>query len=249
VRASALERLAQHGRVDPSLAYRAARDPEPLVRLVAPRLADALPYALRADPLSPLLKDERRAVRIEAARVLAGGEARLPPERAPDWQRAAGEYLATLDYNADRPESVAALGNFRVAQGQFDEALRAFGDARRLEPSFVPAYVNAADALRAAGRDAEAVSLLEDGLVQVPGSADLHHVLGLAQVRLGQTDAALASLRRAVELAPDSARFTYVHAVAMHSTGRPQDAIRLLESALERWPADRDMLLRSRRSS
>jgi tetratricopeptide (TPR) repeat protein len=243
VRASALERLARHGRVDPSLAYRAARDPQPLLRLVAARLAEALPYPMRVESLMPLLDDERRAVRIEAARVLAGAEARLPPERAPDWQRAAGEYLGTLDYNADRPESVAALGNFRAAQGQLDEALRAYGDARRLEPTFIPAYVNAADALRATGRDAEAVSLLEEGLVQVPGSADLHHVLGLAQVRLGQTDAAVSSLARAADLAPRSARYAYVYAVALHSTGRPGEAIRQLERVLERWPADRDMLL------
>ncbi len=243
VRASALERLARHGRLDPSLAHRAARDPQPLLRLVAPRLADALPYPLRADLLAPLLTDERRAIRIEAARALAGGESRLPADSAPDWRRAADEYRATLHYNADRPESVTALGSFNAALGQFDEALRAFADARRLEPEFIPAYVNAADALRATGRDAEAAALLEEGLVQAPGSADLHHVLGLAQVRLGQTDAALASLERAVELAPESARFTYVYAVGLHSTGRPAEAIRLLETALERWPADRDMLL------
>ena len=243
VRASAIERLARVSRPDPGLARLVARDPEPLLRLAAARLADGLPPPARPEVLGPLLVDAHRAVRIEAARALAPARGGLPAADTPAWQQASAEYLDTLHYNADRPESVAALGNFHAALGRFEQALRAFGDARRLEPAFVPAYVNGADALRALGQDGEAVALLEEGLVQVPGSADLHHVLGLAQVRLGQTDRAVVSLRRAVELAPDSARFTYVYAVAMHSTGRPEDAIRLLESGLRRWPADRDMLL------
>jgi thioredoxin-like negative regulator of GroEL len=45
-----------------------------------------------------------------------------------------------------------------------------------------------------------------------------------------------------MELEPDSVRYTYVYAVALHSTGRLEDARRLLERSLQRWPADRDLL-------
>jgi tetratricopeptide (TPR) repeat protein len=243
VRASALERLARDGRPDVAQARRAAGDPEPLLRLAALRLGDVLPPAARVEALASLLRDERRAVRIEAARVLAGAQGSLSPDLQPAWQRAADEYVAALRYNADRPEASVALGGFYGALGRMEEAQAAFARALRLDPAFVPAYVNAADALRAMGRDAEAVATLEQGLEKAPDSAALHHSLGLAQVRLRQTDAAMRSLERAMELEPGSARYTYVYAVALHSTGRPAEAVKLLERALGRWPADRDMLM------
>jgi len=243
VRASALERLASHGGVGPDLASRAARDPEPLLRLAAARLADALPLEQRPAVLAPLLSDARLAVRIEATRALAGAQAGLPREFQSAWQLAADEYLATLSYNADRPESNVALGGFQAALGRPEVAQDAFARAIRIDPDFVPAYVNAADMQRALGRDSEAVLLLEQGLARVPDSAALHHSLGLARVRLGQTDAALRSLERAAALEPDAARYSYVYAVALHSTGRPAEAVQRLEQALRRWPNDRDMLL------
>ena len=72
VRASALARLGTVGSVDPELARRAATDPVPLVRLAAVELAEALPPAARTRAFAPLLADPRLAIRIEAARVLAG---------------------------------------------------------------------------------------------------------------------------------------------------------------------------------
>ena len=243
VRASALERLADYGQFDAGLARRAARDPEPLVRLAAARLGDALPPEERATALAPLLGDERRALRIEGARALAGAQSSLPPDLQTAWQRAADEYVATLRYNADRPEAQVALGGFYGSLGRLDEATAAFEAALKRDPGFVPAYVNAADVLRVMGRDAEAVTMLERGIAVVPDSAALHHGLGLARIRLRQTGAAMGSLQRAVELEPGSARYTYVYAVALHSTGRPADAVGVLDRALRRWPNDRDMLL------
>lgn len=49
-------------------------------------------------------------------------------------------------------------------------------------------------------------------------------------------------LARAAELDPASARFAYVHGVALHSAGRPREAFDALR-ALARHPADREILL------
>ena len=77
----------------------------------------------------------------------------------------------------------------------------------------------------------------------MPRNASLHHALGLAYVRAKQRPEALLELSRATQLAPDSARYTYVYAVALNSFGQGPAAIRLLERATVRWPGDRDMLL------
>jgi predicted Zn-dependent protease len=51
----------------------------------------------------------------------------------------------------------------------------------------------------------------------------------------------LTHLERAAARAPDNARFAYTYAVALHSAGRPQEAIAVLERGLQRHPNDHDM--------
>jgi tetratricopeptide (TPR) repeat protein len=222
---------------------RAARDAQPLVRLASVRLAERLPPADATRLLATLLADPLRAIRIEAARALAGEQQALGVAERAAWQRAADEYLATLAYTADRPEARVALGSFHARLGRFDEAQAAFTQARALDPDHLPAYLNAADALRQQGREPEAQRMLEQGLARAPKSAPLHHALGLALVRQGDTARALKELDQAARLAPDDARYTYVYAVALNSAGRPAEAITVLERATTRWPGDRDLRL------
>ena len=243
VRASAVERLAHTGSGDVSTAQRAARDAHPLLRLASVQLIELLPPQERLRLLAPLVSDPLRAIRVEAARAAAGQQDALAPERRAAWQQAADEYIATLRYTADRPEARTALGTFYSRLGRHDEAQAAFAQARALDPRHVPAYLNAADASRVQGSDAEARRMLELGLKQAPENAALHHALGLTLVRLGQPQEALRELERSARLAPAEPRYTYVYAVALNSTGKPSDALRVLERATARWPDNRDLLL------
>ena len=242
-RASALERLALAGSADAATAQRAAQDAQPLVRLASVRLAEALPPQQQLRVLARLTTDPLRAIRIEAARALAGQQDALPAEQQAAWQKAAEEYVATLRYTADRPEAGTALGTFYARLGKGDEAQAAFAQALALDAGYLPAYLNAADALRALGREAEAQKMLEQGLAREPKNATLHHALGLSLVRQGRHPEALRELQRATQLAPDELRYTYVYAVALNSTGRSADALRVLDRATARWPNDRDLLL------
>ena len=193
--------------------------------------------------LAPLLTDRLRAVRIEAARALAGQQERLTPDQRTAWQRAADEYVATLAYTADRPEARVALGSFRSRLGQHAEAQAAYSQALVLDPGFVPAYLNAADDWRAQGNEPQARALLEKGLAGAPKDAALHHALGLSLVREGDRKRALQEFERAAQLAPDQPRYTYVYAVALHSAAGTTDAIAVLERASTRWPGNRDVLM------
>jgi predicted CXXCH cytochrome family protein len=243
-RASALARL--RGSVDPRVvatALAAARDPSPLLRLAAASVADALPPEARLAVAGPLLADPLRAIRVEAAGALAGVPLeRLAPEARTAWARAAEDYVAAQRYADDRPEARTNLGTFYARLGRFDEAEAEFAAAIRLDPAFVPAYVNAADARRAQGREDDALRRLEEGLAAAPRSAALHHALGLAQARRKDEAGALASLARAASLEPDNARYAYVHAIALSSFGRSSEALRELERAAARWPVNRDIL-------
>jgi tetratricopeptide (TPR) repeat protein len=243
-RASALARLRGNGGPPVvAAALTAARDASPLIRLAAASLADALPPEARLAVAGPLLADPLRAIRVEAAGALAGVPLeQLAPEARTAWARAAQDYVAAQRHADDRPEARTNLGTFYARLGRFDEAQAEFVAAIRLDPAFVPAYVNAADACRAQGREDDALRRLQEGLAAAPRSAALYHALGLAQARRRNEAGALASLARAARLEPDNARYAYVHAIALSSFGRTADAVRELERAAARWPLNRDIL-------
>ncbi len=244
VRATAATLAQPHANPDSLPAVRALlQDADPSVRIAA------LGMIARADPANrvlsgaPLLADPVRGVRIEAARLLAD----IPDTQIPEGKRAARaaallEYENALALEADWPSGQVNLGNLRLQQGRGDEAIAAFERAIALDTGFPGAYVNLADALRQLGREPDAEKVLRQGLAALPRDADLHHSLGLLLTRKGDKMAALNEFVEAAKLAPDNARYAYVHAIAVDSAGKREQALTLLRSANKRHPNDLDIL-------
>jgi Flp pilus assembly protein TadD len=113
----------------------------------------------------------------------------------------------------------------------------------RLSPQFAPAAVNLADLYRQLGRDGEGDGVLRAAIARSPQDAGLHHALGLLLTRMKRPAEALDELRRASELAPDRARYAYVHAVALYSAGQREQAMAVLKQVLVDHPDDRDTLV------
>lgn len=219
------------------------RDADPLVRLGALRALAHAPPELRAQLAPPLLSDPLRAIRIEAVGVLAAVPAsQMNSEQRAAFDRAAREYIDTQRYNADRAEAHVNLGSFYAQRGEPVKAEQELTTAIELNPSFVPAYVNLADVYRMLGREADAERTLRQGLKRAPNSGILHHTLGLSLVRSKNADTALTELARAAKLEPGNARFAYVYAVALYSSGRAPQAIALLTKANAAHPDDTDIL-------
>jgi predicted Zn-dependent protease len=231
-----MARMPSQATVDAAL--RASHDSDPLVRHASIDVLANLPPPDRWRAVAPLLGDALRVVRIDAAVAVADS-----PAAASDatWLRAAGEYEATQRYLADRPEARVALATFYARQRRFDDAETQFRGAIGLDASFVPAYVNFADLYRARRQDADAERVLREGLAHAPHSGALQHALGLALIRLGRKDEALAALQLATRLAPDDARFAYVYAVGLDSAAKPDAAVTELTRALARHPNDRQL--------
>jgi len=243
-RASALEALGSLPSRDSVEAAQAlVSSADPLLRRGAIAALRPLPPGPRLAALAPLLDDPLRSIRLDAAEALADALAGASPAERQAFERAAADFEATHRYNADRAESRAALGNFHARQGRYEEAERGLEAAIALDPGFVPAYANLADLQRATARDADSERTLRRGLAQAGDHAALRHSLGLALVRLGRHEAALAEFERAAQLEPDDARYAYVHAVALHSAGRVVDARRELDRALGLHPDDRELLM------
>jgi Flp pilus assembly protein TadD len=244
-RASALPLLAPYVTPASEPAIKAAiADASPLVRMSAPRALPASPPPAVIQTIAPLLSDAVRAVRIEAARALAGTDLlALTPEQQTALVKATAELVAAEKVDADRPEAHLNLGLLDLRRREPAEAEAEYKTALRLDPAFVPALVNLADLDRARGMDEQGAELLRKAISIEPNSADVQHSLGLLLVRRHNYTGALDLLRRASELAPDNARYAYVYAVALNSTGASGQAMTVLDEAHRQHPADRDVLM------
>jgi tetratricopeptide (TPR) repeat protein len=215
----------------------------PLVRSATVRLLEQAPPKLRVQLAFPMLQDGLRAVRIEAARVLAG----MPPGDLDNNQqvmldKGLREYIQAQEVNAERPEAQVNLGNLYASQAQTDKAVSAYQTARALNPAFIPAYVNLADLYRSMDKDAQGEKVLRQALQVVPDSAEAHYALGLLLVRQKQADKALDELKLAAAANTEEPRYAYTWGVALYSTGHPQQAISVLTAAQNRYPKNTDIL-------
>ncbi len=219
------------------------KDENALVRLASVSALENLPAQIKVQWAYPLLSDEVRGVRIEAARILAS----IPLGELPEQQRkivdsATQEYVNSQAVNADRPEAQLNLGNFYTARQQYDKAKAAYQKAIELDSSFIAAYINMADLYRLQKNDKDANAVLEKAKLISPDNADVYYALGLSLIRQHKNDEAVSELKTAASLAPDNARYVYVYAVALNSTGDPAEAITQLQTAHERFPDDTDIL-------
>jgi Tfp pilus assembly protein PilF len=243
-RATAIAELGRRGGGEADTAIRQALGhSNALIRHSALSALTGADAATRSRLAAPLLSDPVRAVRLEAASLLADApSAQLDANQRAALDRALSGYVEAQRLNADRPEGRLNLGSLYARQSRYEQAEGEFRAAMRIEPQFVPAYVNLADMYRSRGRDQDSEKVLREGLRQVPDNAELHHALGLALAREKRLPEALVELRKAAVLAPDSARFAYVYGVGLHSSGKAGQGMTTLEQALKRHPDDRDIL-------
>ena len=214
------------------------RNSDPLIRLNALTALEAFPPQMRVRETFALLDDPVQMVRVEAARQLSA----IPPgdvdaATGAKLQRAFEEYRKTLLFNADRAESQSALGTFYANQEMPEKAEAAYREALRLQPYFVPAYVNFANFYQINGNEAAARDILQKGLEHVADDPSLLHALGLWYVRNKAPEKALEALRKAAVLAPENTRYQYVYAIALSETDMP-GAIRVLVTSLQKHTGD-----------
>ena len=218
-------------------------DGDPAVRAATVAMLERVPAGLRVQLAFPFLQDDVRAVRIEAARVLAA----IPAGDLDDRQQALlqqgiQEYIDSQLANAERAEAQTNLGNLYAQRGTPQQAEQAYRTALQLNPAYIPAWVNLADFYRARQDEAAADKTLRDAIARLPEVADLHYALGLSLIRQQQAGAAVTELHQAATLNPDSARYIYVYAVALNSIGKPAEALLVLQGAHNRFPNNTDIL-------
>ena len=181
-------------------------DSDPTVRGAAIRVQSAASPPVRTRRVLPVLSDEMRSVRIEAARTLLDiPVARYPPAIARSVRAAMGEYQASLMAKADFPEVQLAIGGTALALRNLQAAEQSFGEAARMDPQRADAWMMVARLQ--VQRDAldEARATLEQAVAANPSDGVLHQSLGNILVMAGKNTEAMAPFEKAARLMPGDA--------------------------------------------
>lgn len=205
------------------------RNKDGKIRRAALQSLESFPPKMRIQETFKMLSDPLKTVRMEAARQLSVfplGE--MDKERKELFEKVLAEYKETLIFSSDRPESQLSLGVLYSNLKMPKEAEAAYVEAIRLQPQFVPAYINYSNFLQHQGRSEKSFEVLKQGLKEVPQAAIIHHALGLWYVRNKENAKAIPELKKAAEFNADDARLSYVYAVSIGAKD-PKEAIKILE--------------------
>lgn len=241
VRATAVAVLGEQG-ISPEIRQAVAvslDDPDAAVRVEA--LAALLPYppeqrlALAGD----LLKDDSRAVRAEAARVLAAAHAGFDDAQKTSFSTAAADFVRKQDAIADRAAGHMMLAVFYTDLGDAAKAVASYRLAQKVEPEFVPARLNFAGMLEELRRPVEAENEYRravEAAMTDPDRGLCHDSLARFLIRQKRYDEGLAELKSATELLPENPPTQYFYGVALNSLGRFSEALPHLEKARQLAP-------------
>ncbi len=227
VAASAIELLSGYGADADLLTVIAAssESADGLVRAKAAQAAEGYPAAERLRIAAPLLADPLRAVRTEAARVLAP----LPPEmfdptHAEAHAGALGEYHAAQQALVDTPAGQLNLAVLHTRDGRYDDAERAYRQALEWDPYFLPARFNLSLLYNSRGRNDDALRVLDEGIDRAPEEGELYYSKGLLLAEMRRLEPAADALGRAATLLPERARVRYNLALVLQRLGRLYEA-------------------------
>ncbi|HET7374290.1 MAG TPA: cytochrome c3 family protein, partial [Gemmatimonadaceae bacterium] len=144
VRASALARLgARPSVVALEAARKWSRDTNPTVRFYALAVLENMGAQERLALAPRMLTDERRAIRQEAAWLLAPFARSLDSATRRAFDVAASEFVASQRYNADRAPSRLRLVSFFAQLGRLDSAVAEFHAAARLDSAAANQFAQA----------------------------------------------------------------------------------------------------------
>jgi len=245
VRSTALSLLGSYppGEDLDALLAQALLDPEALIRRTA------LDHFNFGDPqrriwlAGPMLYDPVKAVRIQAASMLAGEPSRhLTPEQQEVFHTVLPEYVAAMEYSGDFFFGRFNLGNLNVALGRPQEAIEHYRAAIAIDDQAYPAKVNLAMLYDRLGRKDEAETLLRQVAAGHPQVFDAAYSLGLLLAERGNYAEAAGYVERAANGMPDRARVQYNCGLLFQKLSRDGEAEEFLKRALALEPENLDFL-------
>lgn len=245
VRATSLLELTRFGTQDAvDAATRSLDDASPQVRMAAIGILQFLPEQSLAKLAVPMLDDQARGVRTEAARVLA----RVPRSvlRGPERQKLAAaleEYRAGVLVNNDRAAAHMTLGILSESLGATDDARRDYQMAIHVEPGVTGPRTNLAALFDRMAQEAQQqtvqLSRVDRQQAQHVFEQGMKYATEASRLRRQELDL----LARDAKLAPNSGPILYRYGLSLYLHERLEEAETALRQAVELEPNTPDFSL------
>jgi len=211
---------------------------DPLIRSSALSSMANMPNSIRVSSALDLIDDPIRSVRFEALSLLLPDYQQLADSQRQLASNTLQEYRQSLQLNADSPEGQLSQANLSLALGEYAAAEAAYQHALWIKPNYVPSLINFADFYRASNRDELGRELLQRAIGLEPNNSSVNFSYAMSLIRARQKDTAMTYLRTAVEQDDSSPYYHYVYAVGLNDLGDTEQAISIVDQALEKWPND-----------
>lgn len=161
----------------------------------------------------------------------------MSARQAARWRDTRTLFTHALSVTRDNPVAHLCLGDVLLREGRVDEAIPHFRESIRLAPKLPEPYNKLGSALGAKERHEEAIALFRQGLA-LAQTAELHHNLGFALMRLSRLEEAISEFEAALRRDPDH-MLSLVHlGVAVRAQGQLDESARLLRRAVGLQPQD-----------
>ena len=244
VRATAISLLTAYSGEDTFQTIKLAlMDDEALIRRTAVESIEPANQKEKAELIAPFLYDPVKAVRIEAARRLAGEPVKhLSPDQEKVFKAVLEEFITSMKFSADFSFGRYNLGNLYVALNQPEEAIRNYLAAIKIDSLFYPAKVNLAMFYNQKGEDDKAEVLLREVIQEHPEMHEIAYSLGLLLAEMKKYDQAAIYLERAAKGIPGRARIHYNLGLLLQYLQRDEKAEQALLRALEIDPNSAEYL-------
>lgn len=245
VRATAVAHLiGRDSRAATEALRKALADDDPLVRAAAVGALETSP-SLLAKEVGPMLEDDSRLVRTEAARVLAAASHQLRSnQRKTAFLSSLDEHIEGLLLTNDRAGAHLNLGVLYESLGDDEQAETSYRRAMAVEPNVSGPRSNLASLLERRSQEAVASAAQASSLGDASSAENARQRAFSSQAQADRLRLEeLKLLERDARLAPEIAVVQYRYGLSLYLHGRLEEAERSLLNACRLDPRNAEFAL------
>jgi len=152
--------------------------------------------------------------------------------------------LASIGYGHGTAEAYALLGWTYQKQDHLPEMLKAFEKAINMDPANQTYFIDLGDGLAEKKNYATAIEVAKEAAKRFPSSSGVYSMKGSVELKMYLLTEALKSYSKAVELDPNNPRAVLGLALTFWNMGRSDEAAKVFEEGVRKFPRDGFVLLK-----
>lgn len=225
-----VENLTELGRVDEALAR---------VETALGTSDRASLHALRGNLLNRLGRSDEsrkaleRAIEIDSTNAEAWAGLAILAGNEEDYAKAVELFDRATELDPNTPHFAYSAAQLTLAQGKQDEAEKRLREIVKLFPGEAAPRNDLAWVLAEQEKDLDFALTLAQEASQIEATPEILDTLGFVQLALGDSEAAVATLEKALEKAGDSPSIRYRLGTALEKSGQVERARAMLRQALD----------------